>query len=109
LRRLIKKAQLEPVAMSTLSERILGAPAGEYVDRKVDRAYAHDGTGVLALEAWKRMSGVRLSDTSRMYLQFDHIVPANNGTTATLQHELRDFARSSFMHFSDIGGASATS
>ena len=90
--------------MSTLSERILGAMAGEYVDRKVDRAYAHDGTGVLALEAWKKMSGVRLSDTSRMYLQFDHIVPANNGTTATLQHELRDFARSSSMHFSDIGG-----
>ena len=90
--------------MSTLSERILGASAGEYVDRKVDRAYAHDGTGVLALEAWKRMSGVRLSDTSRLYLHFDHIVPANNGTTATLQHELREFARNSFMHFSDIGG-----
>ena len=89
--------------MSTLSERILGAPAGEYVDRKVDRAYAHDGTGVLTLEAWKRMGSIRLADASSLYIQFDHIVPANNGTTATLQHELRDFARSSFMHFSDIG------
>ena len=89
--------------MSTLSERILGASAGEYVDRKVDRAYAHDGTGVLTLEAWKRMGSVRLADVSSLYIQFDHIVPANNGTTATLQHELRDFARSSFMHFSEIG------
>ncbi|MFA4877548.1 MAG: aconitase/3-isopropylmalate dehydratase large subunit family protein [Methanoregula sp.] len=90
--------------MSSLSERILGASAGEYVDRTVDRAFAHDGTGVLALEAWKRMSGVRLSDTSKLYLHFDHIAPANNSTTAALQHELRVFAKSSFMHFSDIGG-----
>jgi methanogen homoaconitase large subunit len=89
--------------MSTLSEWILGASAGEYVDRKVDRAYAHDGTGVLALEAWKNMSGTRIADPDRLYMLFDHIVPANNGMTATLQHELRDFARDSHMHFSDIG------
>ena len=89
--------------MSTLSERILGATAGEYVDRKVDRAYAHDGTGVLALEAWKEMGGDRLGEETGYYIQFDHIAPANNGTTATLQHELRDFARSSFMQFSDVG------
>jgi methanogen homoaconitase large subunit len=89
--------------MSTLSERILGAAAGEYVDRKVDRAYAHDGTGVLALEAWKKMGGDRLGKETEYYLQFDHIAPANNSTTATLQHELRDFAHMTSMHFSDIG------
>lgn len=89
--------------MSTLSERILGAVAGEYVDRKVDRAYAHDGTGVLALEAWKNMGGHRLGKKSEYYIQFDHIAPANNSTTATLQHELRDFATRSRMHFSDVG------
>ena len=72
--------------MSTLSERILGAAAGEYVDRKVDRAYAHNGTGVLALEAWKKMSSDRLGKETEYYLQFDHITPANNSTTATLQH-----------------------
>jgi methanogen homoaconitase large subunit len=90
--------------MSTLSERILGAPAGEYVDRKVDRAYVHDGTGVLTLEAWKRIGADRLSDASNLYVLFDHIAPANNSTTASLQHELRDFACSSFLNFSDIGG-----
>jgi len=89
--------------MSTLSERILRAPAGDYVDRKVDRAYAHDGTGVLALEAWRRMGGNRFGKDTRYYLQFDHIVPANNSTTATLQHELREFAREKSMQFSDIG------
>lgn len=90
--------------MSTLSERILGASAGEYVDRKVDRAYVHDGTGVLTLEAWKQMGADRLSDDPELYMLFDHIVPANNSTTASLQHELREFARDSFLHFSDIGG-----
>jgi len=90
--------------MSTLSERILGASAGEYVDHKVDRAYVHDGTGVLTLETWKQMGAERLSDVPQLYVLFDHIVPANNTTTATLQHELREFARGSFLHFSDIGG-----
>jgi methanogen homoaconitase large subunit len=90
--------------MSTLSERILGAPAGEYVDRPVDRAYVHDGTGVLTLETWKQMESARLSDKTRLYVLFDHIVPANNSTTATLQHELREFACSSLLQFSDIGG-----
>jgi methanogen homoaconitase large subunit len=89
--------------MSTLSERILGAEAGAYVDRKVDRAYAHDGTGVLALEAWKNMGGDLLGKNLEYYIQFDHIAPANNSMTATLQHELRAFAQKTSMHFSDIG------
>ncbi|WAC05571.1 MAG: aconitase/3-isopropylmalate dehydratase large subunit family protein [Methanoregula sp.] len=89
--------------MGTLSERILGAPAGAYVDRKVDRAYVHDGTGVLTFEAWKNMGSKGLSDPSRLSVIFDHIVPANNSMTATLQRELREFAKGSFLHFSDIG------
>jgi methanogen homoaconitase large subunit len=89
--------------MSTLSERILNAPAGEYVDRKVDRAFACDGTGMLAMEAWKNMGASHLADTTEFYIFFDHIAPANNTTTATLQHELREFAKSSFMNLSDVG------
>jgi methanogen homoaconitase large subunit len=90
--------------MGTLSERILHGTAGEYVDRAVDRAFVHDGTGVLTLEAWKSMGEKRIHDAAHLHVLFDHIVPANNGTTATLQHELREFACSSFLHFSDIGG-----
>ncbi|MDD1689582.1 MAG: 3-isopropylmalate dehydratase large subunit [Methanoregula sp.] len=90
--------------MSTLSERILNAPAGEYVDRKVDRAFACDGTGMLALEAWKNMGASHLAGETEFHIFFDHIAPANNTTAATLQHELREFAKSSFMNFSDVGG-----
>ncbi|MFA5269534.1 MAG: aconitase/3-isopropylmalate dehydratase large subunit family protein [Methanoregula sp.] len=90
--------------MGTLSERILCGTAGDYVDCRVDRAYVHDGTGVLTLEAWKNMGGKDLQDAAHLYVLFDHIVPANNSTTAALQHELREFACSSFLQFSDIGG-----
>ena len=90
--------------MGTLSERILGGTAGDYVDCSVDRAYVHDGTGVLTLEAWKNMGGKGIQDAAHLYVLFDHIVPANNSTTAALQHELREFACNSFLQFSDIGG-----
>jgi len=90
--------------MSTLCERILRGAAGEYVDRKVDCAYVHDGTGVLTLEAWKSMGAKRIQDAAHLHVFFDHIVPANNSTTADLQHEIRDFACGSFFQFSDIGG-----
>ncbi|PKL62110.1 MAG: 3-isopropylmalate dehydratase large subunit [Methanomicrobiales archaeon HGW-Methanomicrobiales-2] len=90
--------------MSTLSERILGAPAGEYVDREVDIAFAHDGTGVLAREALREMGVERLPHPERLRLIFDHIVPANTGTTATLQAELRGYARSAGIELSDAGG-----
>lgn len=90
--------------MPTLSERILAGGAGEYVDREVDRAYVHDGTGVLTYETFRALGVTEVSHPSRAYVLFDHIVPANNSTTADLQHELRHFARSSGLQFSDIGG-----
>lgn len=89
--------------MTTLSERILGAPAGSCVDRRVDRAYAHDGTGVLALESFREMGGNRVFDPARTALIFDHIAPANTGNTAGLQAELRRFAASQGLCFSDVG------
>lgn len=89
--------------MSTLSERILGAAAGTYVDHKVDRAYAHDGTGVLALSSWKAMEAGRVAAPDRTSLVFDHIAPANNSVAAGLQQELRAFAKEYGLCFSEIG------
>jgi methanogen homoaconitase large subunit len=90
--------------MATLSERILGGPAGSYVDRSVDRAFVHDGTGVLTLEAFQRMGDGNVTAPDRTYLLFDHIAPANNSETANLQAELRRFAYKQGLRFSDIGG-----
>lgn len=89
--------------MNTLSESILGARAGSYVDCRVDRAYVHDGTGVLTLEAWKSMKAETIARPDRVYVLFDHIVPANNSVTAGLQHDLRSFAREKGLNFTDVG------
>ena len=89
--------------MATLSERILGGRAGTYVDVKVDRAFAHDGTGVLTREAWCEMGCEGVRNPEGTYIFFDHIAPANNGTTASLQAELRSFARAKGLNFSDVG------
>ena len=90
--------------MATLSERILGGIAGTYVDVRVDRAFAHDGTGVLTREAWCEMGCEGVRNPEGTYIFFDHIAPANNGTTASLQAELRSFARAKGLNFSDVGG-----
>lgn len=88
----------------TLTERILQGNAGEYVDARVDRAYVHDGTGVLTLASFREM-GVPIGiDPARISVLFDHICPANNGTTADLQRELRQYASSAGVLFSDCGG-----
>ena len=89
--------------MSTLAEDILEAPAGSYIDREVDRAFVHDGTGVLTREAWLAMGTDTIAYPERCSVIFDHIVPANNSTTAHLQHELRAFAREHGMHFYEGG------
>jgi methanogen homoaconitase large subunit len=89
--------------MATLSERILGGPAGTYVDVRVDRAFAHDGTGVLTREAFCDMGCESVKNPERTYLFFDHIAPANTTTTASLQAELRAFARARGLRFSEIG------
>jgi len=88
----------------TLSERILGATPGTYVDRPVDHAFAHDGTGVLTLEALRELNVERIPCPEKIHLLFDHISPANSSLTATLQKELRQYAKEKKLHFSDIGG-----
>lgn len=87
-----------------LTERILRGDAGEYVDRAVDRAYVHDGTGVLTLQAFMEMAVPYRLDPFRISVLFDHICPANSGVTADLQRELREYARTAGMQFSDCGG-----
>lgn len=53
---------------------------------------SHDGTSVLAIKAFREMGSTRVWDPSRIVIPFDHIVPANNETAATLQAEVRAWA-----------------
>ncbi|MFA7161594.1 MAG: aconitase family protein, partial [Candidatus Methanomethylophilaceae archaeon] len=89
--------------MSTLSEKILKGSAGSFVDVTVDRALAHDGTGVQALTAFREMGAGTVTRPDRISIVYDHIVPANNSTTADLQAELRGFAKENRIDLHDIG------
>ena len=87
----------------TLSERILGDTPGSYVDRTVDRAFAHDGTGIQALVALRGFKSQKIADPEKVSIIYDHIAPANNTTTANLQHSLRDFSLNEGFTFFDVG------
>ncbi len=69
----------------------------------VDRALAHDGTGVQALTAFREMGAGTVTRPDRISIVYDHIVPANNSTTADLQAELRGFAKENRIDLHDIG------
>jgi len=85
--------------LATISEKIFSrasgqkAEAGEIVEANIDFAMSHDGTSVLAIRAFKGMGSERVWDPKRIVIPFDHIVPANNGTTADLQREVRSWAQ----------------
>ncbi|MBC7080566.1 MAG: 3-isopropylmalate dehydratase large subunit [Methanothrix sp.] len=96
--------------MPTISEKILSrasgteAEAGDIVDAEIDYAMSHDGTSVLAIKAFREMGSEKVWDKSRIVIPFDHIVPANNETAATLQAEVRRWARAQGIeNFYDCG------
>src|SRR3979411_1888307 len=76
-------------AMGTLTEEIFSrrlgreVHAGEIVVAPVDYAMAHDVTGPLAIEAFRKL-GVPLWDPERVIMVFDHILPANTVASAGL-------------------------
>ncbi|OPX77500.1 MAG: Methanogen homoaconitase large subunit [Methanosaeta sp. PtaB.Bin039] len=87
------------VLLPTLSEKIFsrasGSPAsaGQIVEARVDCAMSHDGTSVLAIKAFSEMGSDQVWDPSRIVIPFDHLCPANTDLTATLQAEVRAWAR----------------
>ena len=66
---------------------------GEIVEADIDYAMSHDGTSVLAIKAFQEMGSDKVWDPERVVVPFDHIVPANNETTAELQKDVRAWVR----------------
>ena len=83
--------------MGTLTEEIFSrrlgriVQAGEIVVAPVDYAMAHDVTGPLAIEAFRRLQ-MPLWDPDCVIFVFDHILPANTVAAAGLHKLVRDFA-----------------
>ena len=98
--------------MPTISQKILARASnskkvvepGEIIEAGVDYAMSHDGTSVLAIKAFKEMGSRKVWAPDRIIIPFDHIVPANNETAATLQKEVRAWAREQgITNFFDCG------
>ncbi|MEN3049788.1 MAG: 3-isopropylmalate dehydratase large subunit [Candidatus Methanosuratincola petrocarbonis] len=95
---------------STAVEKIISdkvgraVSAGEFVECPVDFAYCHDGTGVLVIDALKRMGVERIRDPDSFSIVFDHSVPPYSDQAATLQARVRKFAREQGLKkFHDMG------
>jgi methanogen homoaconitase large subunit len=98
--------------MPTISQKILTrasgsmrvVESGDIVEADVDFAMSHDGTSVLAIKAFQDMGSERVWDPERIVIPFDHQIPANNDVAATLQKEVREWARGQgISNFFDCG------
>jgi methanogen homoaconitase large subunit len=96
--------------MPTISEKILSRAAGkqvaadDFVIANIDYAMAHDGTGVLAVKAFKEMGIKKVWDPGRIIIPFDHYTPAHTDTGAKLHQGIRKWVREQGIpNFFDIG------
>ena len=96
--------------MGTISEKIFSRASGkdvkadDFAMAKIDYAMAHDGTSILAVRAFKGMGINSVWDPSRIVIPFDHLVPANNESTASLQFDIRKWiSEQGIEHFYDVG------
>ncbi len=88
--------------MGTLTEEIFSYKLGRTVQQgetvvvDVDRVMSHDTTTPLAIKAFRELAQQndgRVFNSSRSHIVFDHIIPASTIAAATLQRDIRSFAR----------------
>ncbi|MBS7605310.1 MAG: homoaconitase large subunit [Candidatus Bathyarchaeia archaeon] len=77
--------------------------AGDIVVASIDAAMAHDGTVLLALEAFKDMGGRSVWDPSKIILVIDHVAPSSNENFARVHEAMRRFARKYGAKIYDVG------
>src|SRR5437016_1580097 len=92
--------------MGTLTEEIFSYKLGRTVEQgetvvvEVDHVMSHDTTTPLAIQAFRKLvgqagqhNGGRVFNAQRSHIVFDHIIPASTVAAATLQRDIRTFAR----------------
>ena len=93
-----------------ISEKILAKASGrtsvhqgEIVDAKVDTVMAHDLTGPLAIEAFKKIGVSKVWDNKKVVIILDHQIPAESVKMAELHKMLRKFAAEQAIRIYDVG------
>lgn len=83
----------------TFAEKIIGRKAGrtvranECVVVDVDVMMASDTTGPIAIEAFRKMGGIKLAKPERTVMILDHATPAPNERIAALHQLIREFSK----------------
>jgi len=93
----------------TISEKIFSRAsgrdvyAGDIVIAKIYAAMAHDGTALLAIEAFEEMGGKNLWDPNRVFLVLDHVAPSANEAFSEVHKKMRKFAFRHAANFYEVG------
>ncbi|HNQ35682.1 MAG TPA: aconitase family protein, partial [bacterium] len=93
----------------TIAEKILSAKsgrrvtAGELCLARVDFAFAQDGTAPLAIEAFRKLGGVRLAAPDRTAFFIDHSAPSPNLGVSNLHQMMRRFAAETGLRLFEAG------
>jgi homoaconitate hydratase family protein len=93
----------------TISEKVFSrasgkdAYSGDLVIAGVDGAMAHDGTALLAIEAFKEMDGKELWNPSRVALVIDHVSPSATEAFSGVHKAMREFAFKHGANFYEVG------
>lgn len=92
----------------TLAEKIIdgnvgkSVSAGDYVLVDLDKVYFHELSGPLALEQMKNAGMEKPVNPRDTFVFLDHLAPSPERALSNAQKLLRDFARNTGSHLSDI-------
>ncbi len=93
----------------TISEKIFSLAserdsyAGDIVVAEINAAMAHDGTALLAIEAFREMGGKKLWDPTKIVLVIDHVAPSANENFSKVHKTMREFAHEYGARICDVG------
>jgi 3-isopropylmalate/(R)-2-methylmalate dehydratase large subunit len=80
-----------------------GVVPGQIIEASPDGAMSHENAG-LVIKQFKEIGAKKVFDRERIYIIFDHRVPANTDKTAEGQATVRRFvAEQGITHFHDVG------
>jgi 3-isopropylmalate/(R)-2-methylmalate dehydratase large subunit len=93
----------------TISEKILSraakhdAYAGDIVVASIDSAVTHDGTALLAIEAFEEWNGERVWNPSKINIVIDHVSPSASEAFSKVHKKMRLFALKHGTNFYEVG------
>jgi 3-isopropylmalate/(R)-2-methylmalate dehydratase large subunit len=93
----------------TISEKILSRAAkhevyaGDIVVADIDSAITHDGTALLAIEAFEEWNIEKVWNPSKINIVIDHVAPSASETFSKVHKKMRQFAQKHGTNFYEVG------